>query len=295
MRKSLIIQNRSLVVYRYEPDKRQRDSSEGEPPVEPPLEPPVIGLADDGIADLELVKAVFHGDQHYRGGGQPVLPLPPVPDSIKPGDHRVAVKVDFAAEVPGFGAVNFTALLDVETLAALLVRPFVDDVNGLVFDIDPATLNGPGPSATSAALNPFRVSQTLLGLNAPAGGTQSLTGDTVSLIDSESPTVAAPTRPSGSNFDYDVRTDEFSAVNAYVHCDRFFRLVDSLGFTRAGYFPGTTFPTIGRSSRVYDTASRPTRTASETPVATASGAPRSTSRTAATRRIRSVLPTICAS
>lgn len=226
-RKSLSIQARTLVVYQYDPDKRQRDAF--------PEEPPVIGVAA-GVNGARR-------DGQPAQGGQPVLPLPAVPDTIKAGEHRVCVKVDFAADVPSLGTVNWTTLVDVETLAALLVRPFVDDVNGLVFDIDPATLNGPGPSATSAALNPYRVSQTLRGLNAPVSGTQSLTGDTVALIDSELPTVAAPTQPSGVNFDYDSRSDNFSAVNAYVHCDRFFRLVDDLGFTRAGYFPGTTFPT----------------------------------------------------
>ena len=51
---------------------------------------------------------------------------------------------------------------------------------GLVFDIDPVTTNGgPLPSANSAALNPVRVAETLLGLTAPTAGTQTLTGDTV--------------------------------------------------------------------------------------------------------------------
>jgi hypothetical protein len=72
---------------------------------------------------------------------------------------------------------------------------------------------------------------------------QSLTGDNVALVDGEPPVVAPPTQPAGSNFDFDARTDEFAAVNAYQHCDRSFRLADSLGFTRAGFFAGTTFPT----------------------------------------------------
>ena len=112
-----------------------------------------------------------------------------------------------------------------------------------MFEVDPITTNGgPAPSGTSATLNPVRVSRPLLGLNPPVGGTQSLSGDTVSLVDSEAPTIAGPTEPGGSNFDFDARTNEFSAVNAYVHCDRFFRLVDSMGFSRATYFGGTTFP-----------------------------------------------------
>src|SRR5262249_6067408 len=60
------------------------------------------------------------------------------------------------------------------------------------------------------------------------------------------PNVPAPTRPAGSNFDiWDVRTNEFAAVNAYYHVDRFFRLVADLGFPLTGpngYFEGTQFP-----------------------------------------------------
>ena len=58
----------------------------------------------------------------------------------------------------------------------------------------------------------------------------------------EIPAIAAPTEPTGTNFDFDARTDNFAAVNAYYHCDKFFRLLDGMGFTRAGYFGGTTFP-----------------------------------------------------
>jgi zinc metalloprotease ZmpB len=223
LRKSLEIQDRSLIVYQYDPDKVQR----GEPSI---------------VLERDVEHANGHVTDHDLGS-LPLLPLPPVPDSFRSGEHYVCVKIDFALALPAAGTLNWTAILDVDTLAVLYVRPHVDDVTGLVFDIDPTTANGPGPSATSTALNPFRVSETLLGLNAPSGGTQSLTGDTVALIDSESPTVAAPTKPAGSNFDYDSRTNDFSAVNAYVHCDRFFRVVDSMGFTRSGYFPGTTFPT----------------------------------------------------
>lgn len=51
-----------------------------------------------------------------------------------------------------------------------------------------------------------------------------------------------PTEPTGANFNYDARTNDFAAVNAYYHTDRFFRLVAGLGFTRSAYFNGTTFP-----------------------------------------------------
>jgi hypothetical protein len=233
-RKSLEIEGRSLVVYRYDADKVQRDGPASAPPPQVPAARGGNGKAAQGIS------VDFAADQH----SQPWLPLPPVPDSIVDGEHYVCAKVDFAMSMPEWGSLHWTAMVEVDTLAVVYLRPYVDDVSGLVFDIDPITTNGgPAPSATSSALNPIRVSQSLLGLAAPANGTQSLSGDTVTLADVESPTDAAPTEPSGTNFDFDARTDDFSAVNAYVHCDRFFRLVDSMGFARSAYFPGTTFPT----------------------------------------------------
>ena len=50
-------------------------------------------------------------------------------------------------------------------------------------------------------------------------------------------------RPRGRRrrFNYDARTNNFAAVNAY-YTDRFFTLVESLGFPIATYFNNTTFP-----------------------------------------------------
>jgi hypothetical protein len=233
----ITIERRELVIYQYEADNVQRDA------------PHRVGVENgggngrggNGAARRRLVAAEAVHD--FNEQSMPSLPLPAIPDSIREGEHYVSIKVDFALSLPAWGTLNWTAILDVDQLAVLYVRPHVDDVNGLVFEVDPITTNGgPLPNSTSAALNPIRVSRQLLGLSAPAGGTQSLTGDTVSLIDSETPGVAGPTEPGGTNFDFDARTNNFSAVNAYVHCDRFFRLVDSMGFPRSTYFSGTTFP-----------------------------------------------------
>ncbi|MCG8122910.1 MAG: hypothetical protein JAY83_02915, partial [Candidatus Thiodiazotropha endolucinida] len=73
-------------------------------------------------------------------------------------------------------------------------------------------------------------------------GTQSLSGEYVQVTNVHNPNIAAPTQPEGVDFDYDVRTDEFLAVNAYYHNDRFFRLVEALGFPLDTYFDGTNFP-----------------------------------------------------
>ena len=155
-----------------------------------------------------------------------------------------ARRIDFALGGRSRTLLHWVALVDVESLSVLYLEAFVSDVKGLVFEIDPITTNGgPRPSANSAALNPVRVSDVLPGLNAPVAGTQSLVGENVQLSDVESPTIAAPTEPTGTDFNFDARTNNFAAVNAYYHCDKFFRLLDGMGFTRAGYFGATTFPT----------------------------------------------------
>ena len=266
LRKTLEIQRRQLVIYRYDPDAVQRDTPRVDPP--PILERPGVRAAatrangthangthangtqangsktaakTNGIANADVLAGTA---ANVNQAGLPHLPLPPVPDSIREGQHYVGIKLDFALALPAWGLLNWTAILDVDTLTVLYIRPHVDDVTALVFDVDPITTNGgPAASASAAALNPVRTAETLLGLDPPVNGTQKLTGNTVTLIDSEVPTIAFPTEPSGTNFDFDARTDNFSAVNAYVHCDRFFRLVDSMGFTRGAYFAGTSFPT----------------------------------------------------
>jgi zinc metalloprotease ZmpB len=235
-RKDLEIERRQFVVYQYEADKVQRDG----PPSVVARDIPSARAANGRTKKTDgAVEQPVGIDQ----SSMPWLPLPPIPDSIRDGEHYVGLKVDFGLPLPAWGQLHWTAILDVDTLAVLYLRPHVDEATGLVFEVDPITTNGgPAASGTTATLNPVRVSRPLLGLNPPIGGTQSLTGDTVSLIDSEAPTIAGPTEPGGTNFDFDARTNEFSAVNAYVHCDRFFRLVDSMGFSRATYFGGSSFP-----------------------------------------------------
>jgi len=226
--RTLVIHDRELVVYLYTKEGRLRDVPSDIIIREPEPVGAAAVVAPSAPAPL------------------PTLPLPPVPDSIEEGRHYVCVRYGFSLTLPRFGGrLNWVALVEVNTLAVLYVRPFVDDVTGLVFSVEPDTTNGgPGPTATTAQLNPVRVSKTLPGLDAPdAGGNQHLSGNIIALTDDETPTIAAPTSPSGNNFDYDSRTDNFAAVNAYYHTDAFFRLCEGMGFTLAGYFGGTTFPT----------------------------------------------------
>jgi zinc metalloprotease ZmpB len=177
-------------------------------------------------------------------GTPPTLPLPPVPKAIEEGRWYVVAELVFRLPYQG-SRMNWRMLVDVETNAILYLRALSSGVNGLVFTYDPISSTGTTtntPNQSNAVLNPFRDDVTLLGLNAPVAGTQFLQGSLATLVDNSIPTVAPPTRPSGTDFDYDVRTNNFAAVNAYYHVDRFFRLVTDLGFPLGTYFNGTAFP-----------------------------------------------------
>ena len=173
------------------------------------------------------------------------LPLPPMPTKIEDGRHYVAAEIVFVLATAQIPDLPWIGVVEAETLAVLFVQPLIDDVDGLVFRNDPVSDNaGPLPTAASAQLNPLRTAVPLHALAPPVAGTYALTGDLIQLQDVEPPPVAAPTEPVGTDFDFDARTDNFAAVNAYYHCDRFFRLVGELGFDVKTYFGGTVFPSI---------------------------------------------------
>ena len=207
-------------LYRYEADKRLYDH---------PAQRPGKEAAGPGDTEPEVL---------------PILPLASVPQSIKDGSWRFVAELVIRLPYRG-RRMNWRLLVDVETGAVLYLRALASGVNALVFTYDPITSTGDnGNDATqgNAVLNPLRDDVVLEGLDPPMGGNQSLSGELVRVVEVEAPAVAVPTRPTGSDFDFDVRTDDFTAVNAYYHNDRFFRLVESLGFPLADYFDGTSFP-----------------------------------------------------
>ena len=213
--KTLSIDNTKLIIYRWAAAKRVM--------VEAPHE---------------------HGDGLVQDHHDQALPLPEVPSSLIEGKHYVSLEVHFALARRGQAPLNWVAIVAAQTHAVLYLRAFVDDANGQVFLIDPITTNGgPAASATSASLNPVRTSVPLPGLT--ASSPQGLVGNLVRLADVELPGAASPTVISGSDFNFDARTNAFAAVNAYYHCDRFFRLMQDLGFTMSGFFgAGTAFPSV---------------------------------------------------
>jgi len=171
------------------------------------------------------------------------FPIPAAPD-IDDGSFRVAREIVFRILTPPRGAVTWLALVDVNTAALLYLRPFIADVTGLVFRRDPLSAGGTaGPDASNASLNAFRSSVVLPGLSAPApGGQLALTGDRVEISDFEPAKAAPPQQAGGAPFDYESRTDDFAAVNAYYHNDAFFRLTEDLGFAMGSFFGGTALP-----------------------------------------------------
>ncbi len=229
-RTSLKIEGRQLVIYRYESAKRI---------------PEVPPTGDERARQEQFAFALE----------LPTLPLPTVAAVIQEGQHSVCMKIDFALSGLPFGLLHWVAIIEVESLSVLYLRAFVDSVSGMVFEDDSITPNGsPLPTSSNAELNANRVSVVLPGLAPPTDVVQSLTGDNVRLSDVEIPTIPPPTESSTTAFNFDARTNNFAAVNAYYHCDKFFRLLDSMGFTHDSYFGGTTFPTLvdhrGRISNI---------------------------------------------
>lgn len=200
------------------------------------------------IYRYEAAKRVPADEPHGDGGGfqddHPELPLPALPRGIAEGAHYVAAVVHFGLGTRQYPMLHWRAIFDVETGAVLHLRAFVDSVTGMVFQVDPMTSapSGPLPNATNAALNAKRSGVLLQGLT--VANPQALSGNLVIVSDVETPVVAPPTVPPSPNFDFDARTNNFAAVNAYYHCDRFFRLVQDLGFSLPSYFGPTPFPSV---------------------------------------------------
>ncbi len=177
----------------------------------------------------------------------PSLDLPSVPDNINPGQHYIVLEVLFTLNMPRWGEIHWRAMLELETYAVLYLRAFIQATDGKVYLNDPIRLSGDTtltPCSAATDLDPLQTDAELLGLTAPApGNPQSLSGEYISIIDIDTPTVASPTESVGTDFDYSATSDNFSAVNAYYHLDSLYRMtIHEFGFSKEDYFAGTTFP-----------------------------------------------------
>ncbi|WP_297771289.1 hypothetical protein [uncultured Roseovarius sp.] len=173
----------------------------------------------------------------------PTVSPPEVPDSINEGTYYVVTEVMFSYTAPGWGPLNWEAMIEPQTGAALRVEALVSCVDGTVLLRDPLTTNGTNtePDAPSAALDALRdVVELPDALD--DGNEHRLEGRFVTVRNVSPPNLAAPTTPLGQQFQASVPTDDFAAINGYYHCDQCFRLVENLGFDVEEYFDGTNFP-----------------------------------------------------
>ena len=201
------------VVYRFEPDQRveEHDHSEG------------------GC---------------FGGEGAAVLEVPPLEGTYTKGAHYIVNEVLFeASRGADESPVNWRALVDPASGEILYLRALVANATGLIYQRDPQTQTGANVNgnSSSAVLNPFRSSVPLPGVT-PATP-QPLEGEYVRIAETSAPVIPGPVGANiGAAFNFDVRSDNFSAVNAYFHSDRCFRTLQEYGFDVFSYFGGTTFP-----------------------------------------------------
>lgn len=177
----------------------------------------------------------------------PTLPLPRVPGEVREGVHYRVTEVLFTLELPGRGKLNWRALVEVNSGSVLYLRAFVSCVSGMVFIRDPYTTTGDPsitPKSRGRVLDPLRTRVTLPGIRLPANPLAKVTlnGEFVQLFDYGAPPIPPPEVDFPGDFSFPVRTDDFSAVNAYFHCDGMFRLMQEMGFDVRACFDGTRFP-----------------------------------------------------
>jgi hypothetical protein len=224
------------------------------PPVDERTLAHQLGIADNAprfnAASLRIAHQnpmVYRYDAGQRAKQPDVdqfaMPLLPVPADIVDGSFNTVSAVFFDLARTERGPTHWVALVDARTQSVLYLEEFANDMDGTVFRADPATTHGgPMPSAGNNALNPLRVEVNLP--NLIESDPQLLRGTNVEIMNIDGQNIPAPVVPAqpGASFQFNVRTDDFSAVNAYYNCDRFFSLVESLGFKRDEYFSFTTFP-----------------------------------------------------
>ncbi|MEU1192922.1 hypothetical protein [Streptomyces sp. NPDC005859] len=223
------LMNGRFVAYRYRPEHR----FDGRPG-------PTRDDAPRPEGENEAPEAVAG-----EGTKPPFPDIPPVDESIEPERTYLCAEMIVRHDLPEYGDLVWLLLAEVETGSVLYIECQTCFVNGMVFRVDPQVGSG-DLSVTSddsdTILQNHDSSEVLTDLDPPAAGTQKLRGAFVEIEDVEAPNVAPPDRPSGSDFNFAPRTNDFAAVNAYYHQTQLFRRIADLGFPIADYFDGTSFP-----------------------------------------------------
>lgn len=170
--------------------------------------------------------------------------IPDVDNKIKDGAYYMVAEVTFEL-THGSERRVWRVLMELETDSILYLRSMSAHVNGMVYENDPVTSSGtttPDSASNNTTLNTHRDDVLLENLDPPSGGDQSLVGSFVDVTQVEGADITPPTESTGTDFDYDVRTNDFASVSGYFHVDRIFRTMQDLGFDIPTYFANTTFP-----------------------------------------------------
>lgn len=179
-----------------------------------------------------------------EAGEIPLLDIPPVSDKIKAERAYLVAEMIFR-QGRSKSSLVWLILVELETGSILYIECMTCGVNGLVFKRDPINSSGDFTATANqpnSVLDDHDFDELLPDLDPPSGGTQSLSGLYVSIEEQDAPAIAAPTVAAGSDFDFNPRTNDFAAVNAYYHQTQLFRTIADLGFVVEDYFDGTTFP-----------------------------------------------------
>lgn len=234
----------------------QKSAENGAQPLRNAMLKKMIGIVVDNMQDGRIERQLVHrfepdqrvevaeDEREGSADARHTLDLPSLPGGIAKGMHYIVNEVLFRASLhKDEPPVNWRALVEPKSGAVLFIRALVACATGMVFARDPQTQTGATVTGASSdsMLNPFRSTVALVGLT--PSSPQRLSGSYVELTDTDPPAIPAPTvtNPSGK-FNFDVRTDDFSAVNAYFHCDNLFRTMADYGFDVSSYFHGTAFP-----------------------------------------------------
>ena len=211
------INHQSLLVYQYRKDDRQLQSQ---------------GPSESG---------------HHR---TLTLTLKEVPDSIQDGTYCVVREVLFTLPLPAFGSLNWQTFVEVETGVVLYLRAvtasIATPVTGSLYTLDPITRNGssaPLPESDITILNALR--QKIPLSNLTTTNPQALKGKYAEIKLDDATVVESPRIiPTSTNndFDGDVQSDLFAAVNGFRHITRLFELVVEVGAPMNILFQNVTWP-----------------------------------------------------
>lgn len=196
-------------------------------------------------ADLRLDPSI--GIPEEKNHNIPLLPVSPLPQTIKDGEHYVISEIYFSTMSKNNQKMNWRTFLEINNGYVLFLRALVADIYrpgyGLIYENDPCTVSGNNtilPTSSADLLDSLRKYRVLPEIDDV--NPRKLTGRFIKLIDKDPPNIVSPEVPLPGKFYYSVPTNEFAAVNAYYHCDGLFRTVERMGFNISEYFDGTSFP-----------------------------------------------------